>query len=538
MRDDNFFNNENNNEMNNNAMNSNNEMNQNDVIINNSVMNSNDGINDSIELRNNEMEQKNQMEEIVPSNTTNFIMYSSNDDSNLNEVRNDVKTYSESETEQVKDTYSNNEEKVNNEDSVNQSNASFVNEKKVKIPKMKKARKFFKKVAGLMAAAAVFGMIAGGTFQFVNQGGFKKNVSVVETNQGDVTDSASEDQSTNGGAIATSTTKPTVMDVSSVVENAMPAIVAINSSSTQTEYDFFGRAYENEVSGSGSGIIIGQNDNEILIATNNHVVSGATAIEIVFNDDTKAIAKLKGAEPSSDLAVVAVDINDLTQDTRNNIKIATLGNSDEVKTGELAIAIGNALGYGQSVTVGYISALNREVSVEDTTLNLLQTDAAINPGNSGGALLNANGEVIGINSVKYADTSVEGIGYAIPISDAIPIINDLMNREDLDESESAYLGIQPKTVDESYAQAFNMPVGVYVLSVVEGSPAEAAGLHKGDIITSINGKTIKDADQLQSYLSYTRAGTKVEVKVSVLENGTYTEKTLDVTLGNRPTQSR
>ena len=153
-------------------------------------------------------------------------------------------------------------------------------------------------------------------------------------------------------------------------------------------------------------------------------------------------------------------------------------------------------------------------------------------------MLNANGEVIGINSVKYADTSVEGIGYAIPISDAIPIINDLMNREDLDESESAYLGIQPKTVDESYAQAFNMPVGVYVLSVVEGSPAEAAGLHKGDIITSINGKTIKDADQLQSYLSYTRAGTKVEVKVSVLENGTYTEKTLDVTLGNRPAQSR
>lgn len=545
MRDDNFFNNNNNNNENdiNNSNNTNQEMNNNNSI--NNEVNTNETI--IIEENGNPISENEvnfsivNVEDVSSNEMGVSSMFNEKDETIYNQTTSDSQsTFAEQVNPENQQTtnqpnftfgeqaYGNQEEKTH------QSNDTFSGHN-VKELKKKKVRKFFKKFSGLVAAAAVFGLVAGGCFQYVNQGGFQKNT-VVESNQENSLETDNNDAASNGDVISTSTTKPTVTDVSTVVENVMPAIVAINSSSTQTEYDFFGRVYENEVSGSGSGIIIGQNDDEILIVTNNHVISGATAIEIVFNDDSKAIAKLKGAEPTSDLAVVAVDINDLSKETRSQIKIATLGDSDEVKTGELAIAIGNALGYGQSVTVGYISALNREVSLEDTTLNLLQTDAAINPGNSGGALLNASGEVIGINSVKYADTSVEGIGYAIPISDAIPIINDLMNREDLDESESAYLGIQAKTVDESYSQAFNMPIGVYVASVGEGTPAEVAGLHKGDIITNINGKDIKNSEQLQSFLSYTRAGTKVELKVSVLENGSYTEKTLEVTLGSRPSK--
>lgn len=412
--------------------------------------------------------------------------------------------------------------------------------------KKNKKGKFLRKVVVLVASAAVFGLVAGASFQFVNQGGLKKKGSTVELKPIDEIDAYESNlgvidtNNTSGSGkdaentLSTANGAATVMDVSTVVENVMPAIVAINSSTTKTSYDFFGRAFDNEVSGSGSGFIIGQSNSEILIATNNHVVDGATAIEIVFNDDSKAIATLKGTEPSSDLAVVAVNINDLTEETKGNIKIATLGNSDQVKTGEMAIAIGNALGYGQSVTVGYISALEREVTVDNVKLTLLQTDAAINPGNSGGALLNASGEVIGINSVKYADTDVEGIGYAIPISTAIPIINELMNREELDESESAYLGITAKNLDKTYADTFNMPVGIYVYSVAEDSPAQKAGLHQGDIITGINGRKLTTMDELVSYLSYTRGDTTVELTVSVLENGNYVEKNIEVTLGYRP----
>lgn len=413
--------------------------------------------------------------------------------------------------------------------------------KKNRIPKKK--HKFFRKAAGLLTSAAVFGLVAGVCFQYINQDGFQKTQSNIQLKpineiESDQTVNTTTSQSTDSNSvISTSNGVATVMDVSGVVDNVMPAIVAINSSTTQTSYDFFGREYNNEVSGSGSGIIIGQNDSEVLIVTNNHVIENATAIEIVFNDETKAVATLKGTEASSDLAVVSVNVSDLTDETKNNIKIATLGNSDEVKTGEMAIAIGNALGYGQSVTVGYISALDREVTVDDVTLNLIQTDAAINPGNSGGALLNANGEVIGINSVKYSDTEVEGIGYAIPISDAIPIINDLMNREELAAGESAYLGISAKNISAGYAEAFSMPVGVYVSSVEEGSPAEKAGIKQYDIITAIDGETIEDMDELVSFLSYTKGGTSVELTVSVLENGSYVEKKIDVELGYRPSDA-
>lgn len=417
-------------------------------------------------------------------------------------------------------------------------NATVSDEEDNKKKKQKtgKGKKFLKKSAALVSAAVVFGVVAGVVFNGVSIG--NKNESAFGIKPIDeingVTDTEANkdsDETSNGNIVQTGLTEVTATDVSGVVENVMPAIVAINCSATQTQYDFFGREYNREISGSGSGFIIGQNNKEILIATNNHVVTGATAIEIVFNDDSKATATIKGTEPSSDLAVVAVNIDDLTEETKKHIKVATLGNSENIKTGEMAIAIGNALGYGQSVTVGYISALNREVSVDNVTLNLIQTDAAINPGNSGGALINAKGEVIGINSVKYADTNVEGIGYAIPISHAIPIINDLMNREELEEDQMAYLGISGKNVEKSYAEAFNMPVGVYVYTVAEGSAAEKAGLHQGDIITAFNGRTVSDMNELMSILRYTKGGTEATLTVNVLENGEYVEKEIPVTLG-------
>ncbi|WP_312104918.1 trypsin-like peptidase domain-containing protein [Lachnoclostridium sp.] len=437
-----------------------------------------------------------------------------------------------------------NSQNVNQEDArspyfTNPTVNATVNKEEVKTKNKKqrtgKGKKFLKKTAALVSAAALFGAVAGVAFNGVSIGG--KNEGAIGMKPIDektgITDTTSDND-----IVQTGLTEVSATDVSGVVENVMPAIVAINCSATQTQYDFFGREYNREISGSGSGFIIGQNNKEILIATNNHVVADATAIEIVFNDDSKATGTIKGREPSSDLAVVAVNIDDLTKETKANIKVATLGNSDNIKTGEMAIAIGNALGYGQSVTVGYISALNREVTVDDVTLNLIQTDAAINPGNSGGALINAKGEVIGINSIKYADTNVEGIGYSIPISQAIPIINDLMNREELKENQMAYLGISGKNVEKSYAEAFNMPVGVYIYKVSEGSAAEKAGLHQGDIITAFNGRSVSDMNQLMSILSYTKGGTEATLTVNILENGKYVEKEIPVTLGFRTDSSK
>ncbi|QHQ62793.1 trypsin-like serine protease [Anaerocolumna sedimenticola] len=323
-------------------------------------------------------------------------------------------------------------------------------------------------------------------------------------------------------------------DVSTVVENVMPSIVAINSTVNDVTSDFFGRQYSEDVQGSGSGIIIGQNENEILIATNNHVVANAKTVNIVFADNTTASATIKGTEPSNDLAVVSVKLSDLKEGTIDKIKIATLGDSKSVKLGEMAIAIGNALGYGQSITVGYVSALDREVTVDGVTLKVLQTDAAINPGNSGGALLNSKGEVIGINSVKYVDDNVESVGYAIPISDAIPVINELMNRTVLTDKEKAYLGIAGKDVTDDYSQRFNMPVGVYVGELKEGSAAKKAGIKVGDIIISVNNITIKTMADLQEVLGYTKADTNGTVVVKSLEDGKYVDKTINVTFDARP----
>ncbi|ROR28148.1 serine protease Do [Mobilisporobacter senegalensis] len=388
----------------------------------------------------------------------------------------------------------------------------------------------FMKIA---STALVFGLVAGTTFQGFNYASNKL------LNQNTSSNSKINESTTLGNTnssspvVKTNTNSSQSGEVAQVVENVMPSIVSISITATQNVSDFFGRIYEDQATGSGSGIIIGQNNKEVLIATNNHVVEGADTVTITFVDDTTAEATVKGTAASSDLAVVSVDLNSLSEETKSNIKIATLGNSDSLKVGEMAIAIGNALGYGQSVTVGYISALEREVSVEDSSMKLLQTDAAINPGNSGGALLNSKGEVIGINSVKYASEEVEGMGYAIPISDAIPIVTQLMNQETIPESEQAYLGIMGTDITSDVAKSYKMPEGVYVGEVSKNSPAHKAGLTQGSIITELNGRDATSMEKLQEILTSTRAGEKVTLVIKVLENGEYVEKTLDITLGSK-----
>lgn len=325
----------------------------------------------------------------------------------------------------------------------------------------------------------------------------------------------------------------TIRDVSTVVENAMPFIVSIRSEVVQTTQDIFGRRNERVAVGAGSGIIIGQNNRELLLVTNEHVISGARKISVVLDDGSEYEAESKGSDVNSDLAVLSIKLSRLSQETKKHIRIATLGNSDNLQTGAMTIAIGNALGYGQSTTVGYVGATDRTVTINNVERKLIQTDAAINPGNSGGALLNVRGEVIGINSVKYAAEEVEGIGYAIPISEAIPIINELMNREELSEKEAGFLGIQGQTVTSSYSLRFGIPVGVYINAVEAGSPAESAGLKTGDIIVKVNGRSVSTTEELQTILDYTRAGTTVTVTVSTVSGREYTEVDYPVTLGNR-----
>ncbi len=411
--------------------------------------------------------------------------------------------------------------------------------------KPKKEHKMLKGFTKIVAVGMVFGLVAGASFQGYNyvsnnnqnyENPIVNNIDETDTDvNGNLKNTQVGADINDAIAVETGTSNGnTTSDVSTVVENVMPSIVAINSVIANVSSDMFGRAYSEDVEGSGSGIIIGQNDSEILIATNNHVVADAKTVDIVFSDETTAKATIKGTSANSDLAVVSVNIEDLEDKTIDNIKIATLGDSSTTKLGEMAIAIGNALGYGQSVTVGYISALNREVTIDGVKMNLLQTDAAINPGNSGGALLNSNGEVIGINSVKYVDSSVESIGYAIPISDAIPIINDLMNRTTLKEDEIAYLGIAGKDVTDVYSQGFNMPIGIYVGQILEDSAAETAGIKVGDIIVSINDTKVLTMSDLQEVLSYTKAGSTGAIAIKSLEDGKYIDKTLDVTFDSRP----
>ena len=323
----------------------------------------------------------------------------------------------------------------------------------------------------------------------------------------------------------------------------MPSIVSITNMSVQQVQDFFGGISQQQSESAGTGIIIAQNDSELLIVTNNHVVEGSETLTVTFDDGTSLEADIKGTDPSHDLAVIAVPLDTISKDTMDKIAVATLGDSTQLKVGEPAIAIGNALGYGQSVTTGVISATDRESTTTDTMtgetttsdVRLIQTDAAINPGNSGGALVNANGEVIGINSSKLVGSSVEGVGYAIPISDVSDIITNLMNQQTkskVAEADRGYLGIEGIDVTSENAQRFNMPLGVYVTDVTSGGGAKAAGMTKGGVITELNGTTIDSMNTLKEQLRYYAKGDTVTLTVQVPgSNGEYTENTYQVTLG-------
>ena len=379
-----------------------------------------------------------------------------------------------------------------------------------------------KKAFVFVGKAAAFGLIAGGIMFGVNAIGNKavgKNVKTTEIKTVTTSDSGMKDNSDGNSNVA------------DVAEEVMPSIVSITNTSVQVVRSWF-QSYEQEVQGAGSGIIIGQTDKEILVATNNHVIDGAKELTVSFSDETAVEATIKGVDEAMDLAVVAIDVDDMEKETLDKIKVAALGSSEDLRVGESAIAIGNALGYGQSVTVGYISALDREVDADGKTMKLLQTDAAINPGNSGGALLNEKGEVIGINTMKYVDSTVEGMGYAIPISKAIPVINDLMNAKVIKESEQGYLGIQGSDSTDEYAKNFNMPNGVYVVKILEDSPADKCGLKAGDIITKFGDREVTSMEGLQSILSKKEAGEEIEMVVQRNnEKGEYKEITLTVTLG-------
>lgn len=392
------------------------------------------------------------------------------------------------------------------------------------------------KAVGLVASAAVFGLVAGGVMVGVNTVANSYISSNVETKDniviGNQTDTKSESESTAAPA-----TNLSNMDVSTIVDKAMPSVVAIYGKAEITQNSFFGtQSYEAQ--SSGSGIIVGKTDTELLVVTNNHVIADTDSLEVEFNDGTKAAASVKGGDSDNDVAVVAIKLSDLSEDTLSKISIANIGDSNDIKVGQGVVAIGNALGYGQSVTVGYISALNREVKTEGgTSRNLLQTDAAINPGNSGGALLNMKGEVIGINSAKYSDTDVEGMGYAIPISAVKDLIAELSSKETrtvVAAENQGYLGIQGKDIDEEMAKAYDMPQGIYVYKVVEGGAAASSDLKAKDIITKFDGQSVRSMESLKNMLTYYESGKTVDLTVQRLdESGNYVEKTVTITLGKR-----
>lgn len=397
------------------------------------------------------------------------------------------------------------------------------------------------KVAGVTAAALLFGTVAGGTMFAVNTvGELVKGRYTTESTSEPVTVAQAETSGNtgSGGNGGVPVTAAIQTDVSAIVEKAMPSVVAINNTMLLQHQTWFGPSQTIEVPSSGSGIIVGQNDEELLIVTNNHVVEDSRELTVTFIDNEPVTAAIKGTDSDSDLAVIAVKLSDIPAETRSRIKVAVMGDSDALKVGQGVIAIGNALGYGQSVTVGYVSALDREVHAEDdTTRHLLQTDAAINPGNSGGALLNMNGEVIGINAAKYSSTEVEGMGYAIPISQAQDIINELMNKKTrvaVDERKQGYLGIQGQNIDETAAAMYGMPRGIYVYKITEDSAASRSTLREKDIITKFDGQTVRTMEDLKEMLTYYEGGDTVNLTVQSLENGEYVERTVEITLGTKP----
>ena len=421
---------------------------------------------------------------------------------------------------------------------------------------------FQKKAGTTIALAVIFGLVAAVVFQaanfaadrFLNTG--KSSVQIKTTDSVDLQETASDDSTAD--KVLSDSENGTV---AAVAQASMPSVVAITTVSVQEIPSFFGySSHQYKSASTGSGIIVGDNDDELLIATNNHVVDGATTLSVCFigddvaNAETETVnagdngdlnvedavsAKIKGTDADNDLAVVAVKKSDIPEDTLNQIKIAQIGSSDDLAVGQQVVAIGNALGYGQSVTSGWISALNRTISTADgmNSTGLIQTDAAINPGNSGGALLNMKGELIGINSAKYADSAVEGMGYAIPISKAKPILEELMNRETrekVDSSKKGYLGVSLANLTTEAIEMYNMPTGAFVRSVEDDSPAQEAGICKGDIIVKFDGQKVSDGDDLLDKLQYYKSGEKIEAVIARATNGEYEENTVELTLGTRP----
>ena len=421
---------------------------------------------------------------------------------------------------------------------------------------------FQKKAGATIALAVIFCLVAAVVFQaanfaadrFLNTG--KSSVQIKTTDSVDLQETASDDSTAD--KVLSDSENGTV---AAVAQASMPSVVAITTVSVQEIPSFFGySSHQYKSASTGSGIIVGDNDDELLIATNNHVVDGATTLSVCFigddvaNAETETVnagdngdlnvedavsAKIKGTDADNDLAVVAVKKSDIPEDTLNQIKIAQIGSSDDLAVGQQVVAIGNALGYGQSVTSGWISALNRTISTDDGTnsTGLIQTDAAINPGNSGGALLNMKGELIGINSAKYADSAVEGMGYAIPISKAKPILEELMNRETrekVDSSKKGYLGVSLANLTTEAIEMYNMPTGAFVRSVEDDSPAQEAGICKGDIIVKFDGQKVSDGDDLLDKLQYYKSGEKIEAVIARATNGEYEENTIELTLGTRP----
>ena len=418
----------------------------------------------------------------------------------------------------------------------------YRNEYRETVQAPRKKNSWARKAAGITAAAVLFGTVAGGVMTGVNYVGARltglADITATAPAETEGTTTAQVPETSAASNNGSTTAVSTVTDVSSIAEKAMPSLVAINDTMTVEQNNFFGMPQTYQAQSSGSGIIVGQNDTELLIATNNHVVSGATDMKVTFTDSTQVAAAVKGTDSATDLAIIAVKLSDIPSDTMSKIKVATLGNSDNVKVGQQVIAIGNALGYGQSLTVGYISALDREITDENGIQHTyIQTDAAINPGNSGGALLDLNGNVIGINAAKNASTEVEGMGFAIPISKAQEILNNLMTkktREAVDESAQGYLGIQGTNIDANASKEYGMPVGIYVYKIVEGGAAANSDLKEKDIITKFDGQSVTNMEELKQMLTYYEGGSTVSLTVQSLVNGSYVEHEVQITLGTKP----
>lgn len=397
-----------------------------------------------------------------------------------------------------------------------------------KSPYKKKNNKKVPKWAKIVALGLAVGLVAGAGFQTSN---FLVGKVFGTTENG----AASTDQEVGSAKLTSGSGEAVNSDIAEITKNAMPTVVSITNMSVTQVQSFFGGVQEQESESAGSGIIVSQTDTELLILTNNHVVEGNDTLTVSFIDEESVEANIKGTDSARDLAVIAVELSDIKESTKNEIAVAQIGDSTQLQVGEQVIAIGNALGYGQSVTTGIVSAKERQLDGIDS--NLIQTDAAINPGNSGGALLNVNGEVVGINTAKVATDAVEGMGYAIPISDAQDVITELMNQKTktkVSEEDRGYLGIQGVDVSEDSAQMYGMPTGVYVSEVSSGSGAKKAGITKGSIITSLEGNSIDGMTALQEQLQYYAVGDKVKVTLQVPENnGEYKEQTVEVTLGER-----